>query len=52
MPTNIRELGYELSEAQIAELAEKCTNGRTRTVGGLKKLGYGDIVKIYEGARG
>ena len=52
MPTNIRELGYELSEAQIAELAEKCTNGRTRTVGGLKKLDYGDIVKIYEGARG
>ncbi|MDO4560876.1 MAG: iron-containing alcohol dehydrogenase [bacterium] len=52
MPTNIRELGYEISDAQIAELAEKCTFYGARVIGGFKKLGYEDIVKIYEAARG
>ena len=52
MPTNIRELGYELSGEQINELAEKCTYYGTRTIGSFKKLGREDIVKIYEMARG
>ncbi|MCF0247391.1 MAG: iron-containing alcohol dehydrogenase [Synergistes sp.] len=52
MPTNIRELGIDLTDAQIAELAEKCTYFGKRTVGGFKKLGYEDLVKIYETARG
>ncbi|MFR5879998.1 MAG: iron-containing alcohol dehydrogenase [Cloacibacillus evryensis] len=52
MPTNIRELGYELSGEQINELAEKCTYYGTRTIGNFKKLDREDIVKIYEMARG
>ncbi len=52
MPVSIRELGYELSGEQINELAEKCTLYGKRTVGSFKKLERGDIVKIYEMARG
>ncbi len=33
MPTNLRELGCEPTDAQIAELADKCCDGDTHTVG-------------------
>lgn len=51
MPTSIKELGVEVSDAQIDELAEKCTFFGRRTVGCVKALGKEDIIKIYEAAR-
>lgn len=51
MPINIKELGYELSDEQINELADKCTNGETRTIGSVIKLHKSDIIEIYKKAR-
>ena len=51
MPVSIRELGVELTDAQIKELAYKCTYMDQRTVGGIRKLGKEDLAKIYEMAR-
>lgn len=50
MPTSIRELGVEVSDEQIEELAEKCTFFGRRTVGCVKALGKEDIIKIYKAA--
>ena len=47
MPTNLRELGVEPTEAQIDELAYKCTFERRRTIGLVKKLGEEEIKAIY-----
>ena len=52
MPTNIRTLiGKEITDAEIEEMADKCTNGDTITIGGLKVLRKEDIVKIYQMAK-
>ncbi len=51
MPVNICELGVELSDEQIKELAYKCSYMDQRTIGGIKKLGKEDIARIYEMAR-
>ena len=51
MPVNIRELGCELTEEQIATLAEKCCFGG-RTIGLFKVLGKEDIREIYRMAKG
>ncbi len=47
MPTNLKELGLELSEQQIQELAFKCTFEDTRTIGVFRQLNRKDIEKIY-----
>lgn len=48
MPASISELlGHTITEEQIAEMAFKCSEGKTRTVGGLKVLSYEDMVEIY-----
>jgi alcohol dehydrogenase YqhD (iron-dependent ADH family) len=52
MPTSIRELGIELTDAQIDELALKCTFFGKRQIGNFQKLGGEDIKKIYRAARG
>lgn len=52
MPTSIRELGVELTEEQIKELAFKCTYRGRRTIGGFRVLGQQDIEEIYRMARG
>lgn len=52
MPVNIRELGVELTDAQIDELAEKCSFFGTRTVGQFRALAKEDMRRIYEMARG
>ena len=52
MPTNIRELGIELSDEEIEELARKCSNDGVRIVGGFKRIDRADMVKIYHMARG
>ncbi len=52
MPITIHELGYDLTESQIEELADKCVWQGRRTIGGLKVLGKEDIKKIYTMAKG
>ncbi len=47
MPTNLRELGLNLTEQQIQELAFKCSFEDTRTIGTFKQLNRKDIEKIY-----
>ena len=51
MPVSIKELGVEVSDEQIEELAEKCTFFGRRTVGCVKALGKEDIIEIYKAAR-
>ena len=51
MPTNISELGIELTDEQIGELAYKCSFEETRTIGGIMKLGRKDMEEIYRMAR-
>ena len=51
MPTNLRELGLELTDEQLDELASCCSFGDTRTIGGFKVLNSKDMRAIYEKAR-
>ena len=51
MPTNLRALGLELTDAQLDALAYNCSFRETRTIGSFKKLGREDMRKIYEAAR-
>lgn len=51
MPVRISELGQDLSEEQIAELAYKCSFMGTRTIGGFKALDKEDMANIYRMAR-
>ncbi|MCH3908224.1 MAG: iron-containing alcohol dehydrogenase [Sphaerochaeta sp.] len=51
MPTNLKELGVTPTEAQIDELAVKCTFFGKRTIGNFKKLGKEEIKHIYEMAK-
>ena len=43
MPTNLRELGLELTDEQIHELAFKCSFEDTRTIGVFQQLNMKDI---------
>ena len=52
MPTNLRELvGREVTEAEIAEMADKCSNYGKGTVGVLKTLYRDDMAAIYRLAK-
>ena len=51
MPTNLHELGLDLTDEQIHELAFKCSFEDTRTIGTFKHLGIKDMEKIYLAAR-
>jgi hypothetical protein len=51
MPVSISELGVELTEDQVKELAYKCTYMETRTIGGIRKLNKEDIAEIYRMAK-
>ena len=51
MPTNLRELGLDLTDEQIHELAFKCSFEDTRTIGIFKQLNMKDMEKIYMMAR-
>lgn len=48
MPTNLKELGLELDDRQILELAFKCSHEDTRTIGMFKQLNRKDMEKIYQ----
>ena len=53
MPTRISEMGIELTDEQIEELAEKCSFFGRRALGvnGIKKLDTQDMANIYRAAR-
>ena len=45
MPTRLEELGVK--EADLEELALKCSRGKSRELIGYKKLAYEDVLEIY-----
>lgn len=51
MPTNLRELGVEATDEQLAEMAHKCAVGVGGTAGSAKKLKEEDMLAIYRAAR-
>ena len=51
MPTRLHELGIELTDAQIEELAYTCSFEGTRTIGRFTPLDREQIKHIYELAR-
>ncbi len=51
MPVNLPQLGLEVTDAQIDELAYKCTFMGKRAIGSFKVLGEEDIKAIYRMAR-
>lgn len=50
MPISITELGLQLSETEIEELAYKCSFFGTRTIGCVKTLNEEDMKQIYRNA--
>ena len=52
MPVSIRDMGIELREEQMRELAEKCSHFGKRTIGCIRKLDKEDMYRIYKNARG
>ena len=52
MPVCIGDMGIELTEEQMRELAEKCSHFGKRTIGCIKKLDREDMYQIYKEARG
>ena len=51
MPTNMRELGLEPSDAEIEEMADKCVLATGGKVGAAKVLERPDFIAIYNMAR-
>lgn len=51
MPVSLHELGLNLDDQQIHELAFKCSYEDTRTIGVFKQLNMKDMEKIYTMAR-
>ncbi|WP_334136731.1 iron-containing alcohol dehydrogenase [Muricomes intestini] len=51
MPTNLKELGVEPTDAQIEEMARKCVATGGGHVGFFQTLYKDDVIKIYEMAR-
>lgn len=52
MPVCIGDMGIELTEEQMRDLAEKCSHFGKRTIGCIKKLDQEDMYRIYKEARG
>ncbi len=51
MPVRVSEMGIDLTEEQMRELAEKCSHFGKRTIGCVKKLDKEDMYQIYKNAR-
>lgn len=51
MPNKISDLGIEITDEQIKELAYKCSFNNTRTIGCVKQLTIEDMENIYRLAR-
>ncbi len=52
MPADLHELGLEVTEEQLRELADKCSYFGSRTVGIVRSLEKGDMYQIYKNALG
>ncbi|MEA4836169.1 MAG: NADH-dependent alcohol dehydrogenase, partial [Anaeromusa sp.] len=52
MPTSLKELDLEVSDAQIDELAYKCSFEGKRTIGAFQVLQQEDMKNIFRLARG
>ena len=52
MPVCIKDMGIDVTEEQLHELAMKCSKFETRTIGCVKKLDREDMYQIYKNARG
>lgn len=44
--------GKDITDAEIEEMADKCSCDGTQTVGALKVLQKEDMIKVYQMARG
>lgn len=51
MPTNMRELGVEPTDAQIAQMSDGCILAKGGAFGSAKVLCREDVEQIYRGAR-
>lgn len=51
MPTSIKELGIDVTEEQIQEMAEKCIVACGGFAGKVKKLYTEDVANIYRMAK-
>ena len=51
MPTSIKELGIDVTDEQIAELARKCSIAAKDNLGKVKVLHEADMAAIYTMAR-
>lgn len=51
MPTNLRELGIEPTDEQIAALAESCARAGGGSIGSAVELKKEDMIAIYRAAR-
>ena len=51
MPVSVSDMGIRLTDAQIDELAEKCSIGDMITIGVVKKLKKADMAEIYRMAK-
>ncbi|HJA13133.1 MAG TPA: iron-containing alcohol dehydrogenase [Candidatus Mediterraneibacter merdipullorum] len=52
MPVCIRDMGIDVTEEQLRELAEKCSHFGGRTIGCIRNLDRDDMYQIYRNARG
>ena len=51
MPINLKELGIQPTDEQIAELAEGCMAACGSKTGSAKALSLSDMIAIYQNAR-
>ena len=51
MPTNLRELGVNATDGQLAEMAHKCALGVGGATGSAKRLKEDDMLAIYKASR-
>ena len=51
MPTNMRELGLNVTDEQLEELADKCSATANDNLGKMKVLHRADMLAIYTAAR-
>lgn len=51
MPTNLRDLGIQPTDAQIEKMAESCERATGGGIGSAKKLKKDDMIAIYHAAK-
>lgn len=51
MPVSVSEMDVQLTDDQITEMADKCTEAAGGTIGVVRLLGRDDMIEIYQAAR-